>query len=156
MEVTVRIDPEHAESPSCRTEVTRGARDRPRGERVVPAQHDGEATIGEGRRRAVGDVGADLGDGAEVASATLGAARRIYAEGHGDVARVLDVVAEGDEPLTQVGVADGGGPHVHPAARGAEVHRHTEESDGSHTMGANGGAPGPEPFRMGMRRMPSV
>ena len=131
----MRIDPDDAEPLAPCGEMRGRAGDRAGRERVVAPEHDRDLPVLERGAHLRRDVGADVSDGAEVARAALRALGGVLAERDGDVASILDGVPELLERVPEVGVANGGGTHVHAAARGAEVHGDADDSYVSHESG---------------------
>jgi hypothetical protein len=121
VEVGVGVEPDEAGAPR----VLRDAGDGAYGDGVVAAEEDGEVTLGGHCLGPPGDLLADIPDGSQVLYLPF------FLYGLGErgrgVTEVLYPVAELLERRLQPGVADGGGPHVHPAAVLAEVHRHPED-----------------------------
>ena len=132
IQVTVRIHPNHAKPLAAGGEVRGRTGDRAGRKRMVSSENNGELPGLERRAHLGGDVGADGGDGTEIARATLRPLGGILTKGNDDVANILDGMPELLEHLPEVGVSDGGWAHVHPAARGAEIHGDADDSNGSH------------------------
>src|SRR5690606_13367830 len=130
VEVAMRVHPDDAE----RT-LRSHAADRTDGHRVVAAEEDREVL----RTALPGDVVDGLagrGDGAEMAHPAavrlypaLGAHGVLVALGHGDIARVVHVVAQADEAIVEPGIAHGARPHVDAAALLPQVHGYADDLD---------------------------
>ena len=75
-----------------------------------------------------GKTSARLGDLRQIASVG-GAFRRGFGLSYRDIAKILDMVAEGGEALVQVGYTHGRGTHVYTAAILAEVEGRADDGD---------------------------
>jgi hypothetical protein len=128
--VTVRVHPDQAKRLVLAPHVIGGRRDRAGRQRVVAAQYQWQAALLErGQRRLVKPF-ADARDLANVLLARV-AERLGLGYRSDDVPLVDHRDTEGGQALAEAGNAEGGGPHVHPAAVAAKVEGHTDDVNGA-------------------------
>ena len=149
----MRVHPNDAKLLTARGKVRRGTGDRAGGKGVVATEYDGDLPGLEGSANAGRDIDADLGNGAEVSCTALCTAGGILAKCNGNVPGVLNGVPQFLELVAEVGIANGGRPHIHAAARSAKVHGDADDANGSHGAKATYRGPNVVGHRMAMHDM---
>ena len=130
VEVAMRVHPDDAERA-----VRSHAADRADGHGVVAAQEDREILPAAVLRHVVDGLagGRDCAEMAQSSATRLdpafGAHGVFVALRHGDIARVMYIVAKAHEAIEKSGIADRARPHVDTAALLAQVHGHADDLD---------------------------
>lgn len=103
----MRINPNRTEALALRLHVRSGTGNAPRGERMIPTEHYREAPFVERSVGTARDIRADIRNGPEEACTALSTARGILAKWDVDIPRVIDIMSQLDETITEIGVANG-------------------------------------------------
>ena len=83
---------------------------------MIATEEDREATLLERGSRQAGNVAADTRYGTKIPGTTLRTTLRVFAERDSHIAKVVDLVSESLQPLTEVGITHGERSHIHAAS----------------------------------------
>ena len=139
VDVGVGVDPEHADLLLLAAIELRHAGDRPRRQRVVPAQHQRRHAFFKRLHHGFGGARAGFGNLLQIAG-VLAAKSLGFGNFDEDITAVGDLVAQRLKPRLEAGNAHGRGAHVDPAAAGAHVQRNTDDANapGGLSLGSAG------------------
>ena len=134
VQVAVGVDPDHAAGLAGGPPQ---ARERAQGNRVVPAQHEGQGFLGDDVRDEPREARAGVEDLGEKPRPFVADGERLGLAGR-EVAPVDHRAPERPKALLEPGVADRGGAHVDAAPSLAEVERRADDRHGPRS-GTHGG-----------------
>ena len=83
---------------------------------MITTEEDRESTLFQRGSRQAGYVAADTRYGAKIPGTTLRTTLSVFAKRDSHVTKVVDLVSEPLQPLTEVGIADGERTHIHAAS----------------------------------------
>src|SRR5271163_1969617 len=126
--VGVRIQPDHTHAFSIFVEVRRGAGRRAHRNRMVAAQHQRNHVLIQSFLHRISQALARLRNFIQVTRALL-AIRLLFRLRHLHVADVFHLTPQLFQPRLQSCHAQRGRTHIHAAAAGAQVHRHTDNAN---------------------------
>lgn len=128
VDVGVGVEPDDAERNVGSRELGHRAGDGADGNGVVAAEDEGEAAGVENFANGFRECAVDGEDGVDEAQVGASAGDG-FGDGDGQVAEVLDIVAESGEACVDTCDAQGGGSHVYAAAARTEVEWDADDAD---------------------------
>ena len=126
--IAVRVEPDHADALRLLAEMRGDAGRRADRDRMIAAENERQQVFVESFPDHFGEAFAGLGNFVEIFRVFL-AVVLLFGLADRHIADIFHLAAQLFQARLQAGDAKGGRAHVHAAAAGAQVHRHTDDAD---------------------------